>query len=123
MPGKPLTRPEAQPDSSEEMVGKFFMVPHSQLNTSILQILCVKAIIHNGVIEHRVWVSLYHSGLLVTLLTGVRKHVALRGEKTQHVAWNVTRDVSCSYKVPRSNRASVLKTGGTECQHEKSLQI
>lgn len=50
----------------------------------------MEAIVHNGVIENRVRVSFYDSGLLVTLLTGVWKHIALTREKTQHIALNPT---------------------------------
>lgn len=82
------------------MVGKLFMIPHSEFNTGILQILGMKAIIHNGVIENRVRVSLYDSGLLVALLTGVWKHIALRGEKTQYEALNTDQELYHSKDFP-----------------------
>lgn len=82
------------------MVGKLFMIPHSEFNTGILQVLCMKAIIHNGVIENRVCVSLYDSGLLVALLTGVREHIALRGENTQHEALNTDQELYHSQDLP-----------------------
>lgn len=76
------------------------MIPHSEFNTGILQILCVKAIIHNGVIENRVCVSLYDSGLLVALLAGVWKHIALGGESTQHEALNIYQELYHSQDFP-----------------------
>lgn len=82
------------------MVGKLFMIPHSEFNTGILQILGMKAIIHNGVIENRVRVSLYDSGLLIALLTGVWKHIALRGEKTQYEALNTDQELYHSTDFP-----------------------
>lgn len=82
------------------MVGKLFMIPHSEFNTGILQILRMKAIIHNSVIENRVCVPLYDSGLLVALLTGVWKHIALRGENTQHEALNIDQELYHSKDFP-----------------------
>lgn len=82
------------------MVGKLFMIPHCEFNTGILQIFRMKAIIDNGVIENRVWVSLYDSGLLVALLTGVWKHIALRGENTQRKALNIDQELYHSKNFP-----------------------
>lgn len=64
---------EAYP--SQELIGEFVVVPHSQLAASLSDLSGTETVVHHGVVIHRLLALLHHPRLLTTLLACVRQHV------------------------------------------------
>lgn len=72
----PLTCPQPQPESTNEVVIQSVMIPHCDLHAGLPEVLRSEAVVHHGVVEHGVRCPLHHPGLLSTFPACIRKYGA-----------------------------------------------
>lgn len=85
-----LTCPQTEPQTANVVVVQSVMIPHCDFHTGLSQVLWPKAVIHHGVIEHRVCCPLHHPRLLSAFPAGVRQYGAAAEEndgKMHRLIW------------------------------------
>lgn len=75
-PGCDLTCAESEPQASDVVAPQPVVIPHRDLHAGFPEVVCAEAVVHHGVVEHRVGRPLHHPRLLAAFTACVRKNSA-----------------------------------------------